>query len=53
MVSNAAAYIGNVWCGDKPTSPEVRTEIVYDCTLPVGIKARVFRDGIFAFDFSE
>lgn len=61
MTSNAAAYYHwpTVWVGSAPPASGADIDIstleeeVYRTTLPVGIAAKVFRDGMFIFDFSD
>ena len=61
MSSNASAYYHwpTIWVGSKLPTPgedvDVRKleEEVYRTTLPAGIIAKVLRDGMFVFDFSD
>jgi len=60
MISNAAPYYvwPTVWVGSSPPSSDADMDVrilgdeVYRTTLPVGIAAKVLREGMFIFDFS-
>lgn len=61
MISNAAAYYlwPTVWVGSKPPASGTDVDVtsleeeVYRTTLSVGIAAKVLREGLFVFDFSD
>jgi hypothetical protein len=54
MVSSAAAYYPLlIWVDAPPSQPESVSDRVCERILAQGILVRVFRDGLFAFDFSK